>query len=157
TRDVRATRANAPGRGPCHGSRSNSGRRSGSGWSCQDGNRTCRGLSTAAQSDARLTPFGCPAPQRRASADTDGPAHRLDQLRRVVADAVAEYVAHVTDTRSIGSEVTRNDDEVRTLAGLDGADLGLDAEHLCTVQGHDADDLGGREAALDQQLVVALV
>src|SRR5436309_3099510 len=71
--------------------------------------------------------------------------HRLEQLLRVVADAVLEDDLHVLDVRDARRRIAFDDDEIGVLAGGDGADAIGASEERGAVERGDADRFDGRE------------
>ena len=61
------------------------------------------------------------------SVKPDPPLHRLEDLRRVVADAALEDDLHVLDVLDACRRIAANDDEVRLFADGYGADLRIAA------------------------------
>src|ERR1700738_4550847 len=86
----------------------------------------------------------------------DRAAHRLDQLRGVVADAVLEDGLHFLDVGDLDRGIAAHDDQVGELAGHKRADAVRLAEEGGAVGGGDVDRLERRKAGLDEQLQLAL-
>ena len=56
-------------------------------------------------------------------ADANLPAHGLNQLSRIVADAILEYRRHIPDDRRIRRKVPIQDDEVSVFADRNRSQL----------------------------------
>src|SRR5687768_16345232 len=91
------------------------------------------------------------------SVDADSALHGLEQLGRVVANAILEDGDELPNRGRVAGQVAAHDQQVRSLALLDRAELALDAQDARAVQRHDLHDLLGRESGFAQELEVALV
>src|SRR5262249_16884357 len=81
----------------------------------------------------------------------------IEQLLRVVTDAVLEDDLDVLDVRDARRRVALDHDQVRVLPGRDRTDLPVAAEEDRAVQRRDPDRLDRREPGLDQQLDFPLI
>src|SRR5712692_10866492 len=91
------------------------------------------------------------------SAQAYQPADRLDQLRRIITDAIFENEFDFFDVRDIGGGVAVNHHNVRGLSGGERADTVQFAEELRAVGRSNVDGFERREARFHQHLDFALV
>src|SRR6266576_2299460 len=98
-----------------------------------------------------------PAFNREWLEESDLPSDRLDQLARVIAHSLFEHQRDVRDIGNAGRGITVDYHEVGLLVHPNGADAICSAEVRRAVQRADLDCLERRQAALDEQLGLALV
>src|SRR5688572_14224960 len=84
--------------------------------------------------------------------DADQPLHRLNQLLRVVPDAVLEDDLHLLDVADVRRRVPLDDHQVGLLADGNRTHPRVFAEKLRAVEAGNPDRLRRREARLDQKL-----
>src|SRR5438105_12675449 len=82
---------------------------------------------------------------------------RIEQLFRVVSDAILENDLDVFDIGDVSGRITFHDDEVRILSDGNRADVIVAPEEDRTVQSGDANCLDRCEAGVDQQLDLTLI
>src|SRR5580658_4096448 len=95
--------------------------------------------------------------RRSISTASHNSTHRLDQLPRIVADAVFENRLDFLNVGDIFRRVAFDHDQIGLLAGRDGPDTIEVSEELCTVVGCNVDRFYRRESGLDQREVELLV
>ena len=81
----------------------------------------------------------------------------IDELLRVIADAVLKDDLDLFNIRNRCGWIAFDDHEVCILAGGDGSDLALLAQVDRPVQGRNSNGLDRRESGLDQKFDFALV
>src|ERR1039458_1201401 len=84
-------------------------------------------------------------------------AHRFDQLGGIVADTVFEHGLNVLDVFDLLRRVALDHDQIRLLAGSDGADAVELSQELRAIRGRNVNGLQRCESRFNQQLNFALI
>src|SRR5579864_3494518 len=95
-----------------------------------DGRHECRPYPSVSLDDRRWP-----------SANSYHTAHGVDQLRRIVSDAVLEHELDVFDVGDAHRRIAFDDDEIGVLARRDRTEVVGPSQELRTVQSRDADRL----------------
>src|SRR5688572_16740595 len=91
------------------------------------------------------------------SPDSHQSLHGLDQLLRVVADAVFEDDLHFLDVENVGGGVSFDNHQVSLFARSDGPDAGVLAQKTRTVETRNLNRFNRRKTCFDQQLNLAQI